>query len=418
MASFGENNLGTASEIAKNKYQSDPNTVDAELYGDLSKIAGENPRGWRAGVAGFFKGAQHGSKLKASEKFNKTMDYLESINNSTIEKNQWYEKQKFAKAKVLPQVLSYMDNITKLDPLSRNAMVDDILEQFNEATGSDYKRKSIDGLNPRLITVGSKKGEKLLDLRNLFAGDEVLQKRMAMQTPEYLENMQQERADKERAFKIQEQNANSYAQGQNKNKTTNISHAGDSEETLTFGDQTYKVGNLNTIEKSARSDYQKQVYKDVAAIPKNNQVFDRNPNIGTSFINMLDNPDGIDSWFNIFARKLAGKDLTDMEILRKATNDLNLDTILGIPGKVATNLVKKAVQAASPSGKLTKGGFDVVSSGWVAKIHEANELSNAKYTAMQQGKSLVPTAYMGKKSQNEVQQNSPNDFASLGAVPR
>ncbi len=151
------------------------------------------------------------------------------------------------------------------------------------------------------------------------------------------------------------------------------------------------------------------------------EVFDRNPNIGTNMINMLDNPDGVDSWWNITGRKLSGQDLTDMEILRKATNDLNLDTILGISGKSATDMLKKAVQAASPSGKLTKGGFDNVSAKWKAKAFEANELAQAKYEALQQGKSLVPTAYKGKAAQSakqgSVQGNDDNQFdlSDLGA---
>jgi hypothetical protein len=85
--------IGISNDIAKKKYQADPDNIKAELYGDLSKIAGENPRGWRAGVAGFFKGAANASKLQASERFTRNMDYLEEINNSSMERKIGLEKQ-------------------------------------------------------------------------------------------------------------------------------------------------------------------------------------------------------------------------------------------------------------------------------------------------------------------------------------
>ncbi len=410
--------------------------VEAQSFADIGKkfsAPGDRPRGiWRNIGAGAARGLETGAKLKSVDKkkgdydkFEATMNYFQEANNAAVERNEWFEKREQARKEYMPQIIAYADNIDKLDPQSQRIMASGMLEGYGKAIGEDFKLSSIDGSNPFLMTIESSKGQQLFDVRSLFAGDEVMQQQLAMKMPEYQLKLQEERQNKAKELAIKQQEADF------KYPMKDSSQGMPEEETITFGDHSYKVGSLQAAEKNARAEYQKKVYKDIDSIPKNNQaikaiesmeeVFDRNPNIGTNMINMLDNPDGVDSWWNITGRKLSGQDLTDMEILRKATNDLNLDTILGISGKSATDMLKKAVQAASPSGKLTKGGFDNVSAKWKAKAFEANELAQAKYEALQQGKSLVPTAYKGKAAQSakqgSVQGNDDNQFdlSDLGA---
>ncbi len=414
MVSFGQNSIGTASDIAKNKYQSSPDLEDAALYSDLRKSVGEKPRGWRAGVAGLLRGMEHGSKLKASEKFNKEMDYLESVNNSLIEQNQWHQKQEFAKQKALPQILSYIDNVNKLDPMSRNIMLQGILDQYNQDSGNDYKLKSQDALNPFLITMGSKNGEKTNDLRNLFMSDEILQQRMAMKTPEYLEKMQQERQDKERAFAIQEKNANSYAVGQSNIGQTKKSSQminNNSGNNFEFNGNTYDTVPLNNLEKGEKTDYGKTVNKSVSQIPINEQalrsinimreIFEKNPNIGSAFVNMLDSEDenSFSTW--IGKNLMSKQEQADMEILKKASGDLNLSTVLSVPGKSATDLLKRTIKAASPTGKLTKIGFDKIADEWEQRAYANIEMAKAQAKGREQGKMIISLINQNQKIQQQ-----------------
>ena len=413
------------------------NDNDAELYSDIGKslsAPGDRPRGaWRNLAAGLVKGLEYGAKSKSIgeqkdnyDKYEKVMDYFQKANNAAVEQNQWYQKRELARQKLMPQALAYMDNIDKLDPQSQRIMAQDMLSQYGDSIGENFKLSSIDGSNPFLFTIQSDKGQQLFDMRSLAAGDQAMEQAIAMKMPGYQMKLQEERQEKARKAELEadEFELKKYKEGipDGKYGNKNDVESGQSE-TLTFGDHSYKTGNLQTLEKSARSEYQKKVHKDNDSIPKNNQsikaietmeeVFARNPKIGTSLVNMLDNPDGVDSWWNIWGRKFSGQDLTDIEILRKATNDLNLDTILGISGKAATDLLKKAVQSASPSGKLTKGGFDNVSSKWKAKALEANELAEARYEAMKQGKSLMPISYKGKAAQVPNQNHSNAPWAGM-----
>lgn len=443
----GSGDLGASirqgAELETMRYQNEAalpndNENNAVFFEDIAKSVsapGDRPRGiGRNIIAGFSKGLAHGSRSQAIgerkenyDKYEKVMNYFQEANNAAVERNEWFEKREGARKNMMPQVLAYIDNIDKLDPQSQRIMAQDMLSQYGESIGEEFKLSSVDGSNPFLMTIQSDKGQQLFDMRSLFAGNEAMQQAISMKMPEYQMRLQEERQDKLQKFQLEQKKLNIEGQKvQGKYPNLKSSQDAQAEETLTFGDHSYKVGSLESSEKTARAEYQKKVYKDVDSIPKNNQalkaietmreVFNRNPNIGTSFVNVLDNPDNQDSWRNILGRKLQGQDLTDMEILRKATNDLNLDTILGITGKAATDLLKKAVQAASPSGKLTKGGFDAVAAKWEAKAIEANELAEAKYEAMQQGKSLVPTSYKGKGS-NVIQSSNSlaeDDWNSLG----
>jgi len=407
----GTNPVGVGAGIAAEKFKNNiaiPNENDnnAKLYKELSGSfgakSGDRPRGiWRNAASGFFSGLEHAENSKSiakktekAEQYDKVMEYFQEVNNSAIERNEWFEKQESARKQALPSVLAYMNNIDRLDPQSQFVMAQNILDKYSAATGEPLKLVSIGGSNPNMVTVEGKDGVNVLDLTTLFAGNDALEEQIAHKAVDYQMAIQEKRNNQATQLAMKEEEL--------KAKYPNYGKEGEQEEaqeTLEVGGHSYKVGDLSKVEKTARAEYQKKVYKEIDAIPKNNQaleaietmreVFERNPNIGTSFINMLDNPDGTDSWFNIFGRKLAGQDLSDIEILKKATNDLNLDTILGISGKAATDLLKKAVQAASPSGKLTKKGFDVNADKWEKKAREANELATAKYDAMQNGLSLV-----------------------------
>lgn len=185
---------------------------DAELFTNLSKIGGDKPRGGAANfITGLAEGAAYGSKTKSTEKkqealskYDKVLDYFRQVNNQAMEMKEWYQKREFAKQKYMPQVMAYAENINKLDPQSQRMMAQGILDGWNRTTGDDYKLNTIDGSDPFVMTISSDKGTQIIDIRDLFAGDEVLQQRLAMKTPEYQMKLQQERQDKDREFKLKE----------------------------------------------------------------------------------------------------------------------------------------------------------------------------------------------------------------------
>lgn len=193
--------------------QYDNNAQLFTKFGEMFSAPGGRPRGiWRNFGAGLAEGAAHVSRSKAIEekkgkndKFQKVVEYLQAVNDSAIEQNQWYEKREAAKTRMMPQVLAYMDNIDSLDPQSQRIMAQDMLAQYGDAIGENFKLSTIDGSNPFLMTIQSDKGQQVFDLRSMFAGDDAAQQAIAMKMPEYQRKLQQERADKERDFALREE---------------------------------------------------------------------------------------------------------------------------------------------------------------------------------------------------------------------
>lgn len=184
---------------------------DADLFASLGAMAGPQPRGAAALFSGLAKGAEYGSRSKSTakkqealSKYDRVMDYFRTQNMEMEKQKKWYETRDFAKTKYLPQVLSYAQNVNNLDPQSRRMMLDDILNGYNQTIGEDYKLSSIDGSNPFIVTLTGKKGAQVVDIRNLFSGDENAQAMLNMQMPEYLKQQQEERQDKERKFQLEE----------------------------------------------------------------------------------------------------------------------------------------------------------------------------------------------------------------------
>ncbi len=215
-ANLGES-IRTGASIENEKFKNSlavPNQHDnnAKLFGELSDSfgarPGDRPRGlWRNAASGFLKGLEHGQKAKSIEKnegrrdkYEEVMNYLQETNNEAIQQNQWYEKRESARKQMIPQVLSYIDNIDRLDPQSQRIMAQDMLGQYGQSLGEDFKLSSIDGSNPFLMTIQSSKGQQLFDLRSLFAGDDATEQAIAMKMPEYQMKLQEDRQDKQRKF--------------------------------------------------------------------------------------------------------------------------------------------------------------------------------------------------------------------------
>ncbi len=375
---------------------------DAQLFADIGKsfsAPGDRPRGGARNLgAGFAKGMEYGAKSNAiSEKkenfgkYQKQMDYLKSVQGEVVKQNQWHAEQEKRLETVRPFAVGGLEiSYSGMDYATGNDRMRNVMEQAKLADPT-IKGDYIGYVpNSPIVNMRDQDGNIIAYSLSNLAGEDVVKRVQE----NYIKQQQSNTSNDAIDVKKYKEGIPGGAYG---TKSDNFSQDGN--QTLEIDGTQYRVGDLSQLEKSARAHYQKKVNDSQDAIPKNNQaleaietmreVFDRNPNIGTSFINLLDDPDGIDAGWNIIARKLAGKDLDDMQILKKATNDLNLDTILGITGKAATDLLKKAVQAASPSGKLSKVAFDKNAKTWEDKARANNRLITAKYEAMLKGKSLA-----------------------------
>lgn len=411
---------------------------DAQLFADIGKnfsAPGDRPRGALRNLgAGLAKGAEYGLKSRAIserkdnyDKYENVMNYLQEVNNAAIEQNQWYEKRENARKEMMPQVISYMDNIDRLDPQSRRFMAQDILAQYGDAIGENFKLSSIDGTNPYLMTIQSDKGQQLFDLRSLFAGDEAMQQAIAMKMPEYQMRLQEERQMKEREFALKQKDHDLrlYKEGIPGGQYGSSGDGFNSENKIEIDGQSYETVPLKGRTSGEITDYGKLVNKNVSQIKTNEQaiqsindmrqIFERNPEIGQSMINMMIDSDE-SSWSTYLAKQFFSKqERADMEILKKAASDLNLSTVLSVPGKSATDILKKEIKSASPSGTLTKIGFDKIANQWEQRAISNISMANAMAQARAQNKMII----MKSPKENplaDVNESDTPDFSDLGTL--
>jgi len=399
---------GIASERLKNNIAiPDQNAENAKLFKKLSEsfqAKGDRPRGiWRNAAAGFFGGLEAAQNSKSiakktekAEQYDKVMEYLQEVNNSAIERNEWFEKREYARKQALPSVLAYMNNIDKLDPQSQFLMAQNILSKYSAETGEPLKLISIGGSNPNMVTVEGENGASVLDLTTLFAGNDALEDQIAHKSVDYQLALQQKRDDVERGFEIKEEKNNI---AREKIEKDNYEY-GDEQETFNFNGQNFDVVPLAGLEKGEKTDYGKSVNKAVAQIGVNENalgsiktmrdIFNRNPNIGESFVNMLSSGEDEDTWGRWVSKHFVSRqERADMEILKKAAGDLNLSTVLSVPGKSATDLLKQTIKSAAPTGTLTKQGFDKIANEWETRASSNIEMARAQAKARASGKMII-----------------------------
>jgi hypothetical protein len=141
---------------------------------------------------------------------------------------------------------------------------------------------------------------------------------------------------------------------------------------------------LEVLEPSARADYQKNALKSIREIPTNTRalktiakmrdIFKKHEDIGTykeQWLGGSGDPKKEAGFWTIFGRNISDKKkLAAIQQLKKHASDLNLATILGTPGKVGTDLLKRTIAESSPGGTLTKEAFDAIAKDWEERAHK------------------------------------------------
>jgi hypothetical protein len=422
----GGNPLGTAVNIAQQSFKNNSETRnkhddDADFYGSIAKDFNAHRSDAGALLGGFSEGLQHGAKRKSTakkqeslDKYNRVMEYLQNTVTEATKRNEWYQKREFAKQKYLPQMLTYAQSVNTLDPQSRKMMLDDIMNGYNESIGEDNKVVSIDGSNPFLVTVKNGAGKlTVMDTRNLFDGDPAAQAVLSPLYPQYLEKQQEAR--KQREFENERKADEFELQKFEKGAPSKYSQQSqeDGPQKFDYNGHEYDVVPLKGLQKGEITDYGKMVNKAVSQISTNEKaikaihdmrvIFERNPNIGESWVNMLSSGDDEDSWTRWISKKVASRqERADMEILKKLSSDLNLSTVLSVPGKSATDILKRAIQASSPTGTLTKQAFDKVSNDWEERAIDNIDTAKAQAHARTKGQMIISKSSSGVGTQQSI----------------
>lgn len=136
---------------------------------------------------------------------------------------------------------------------------------------------------------------------------------------------------------------------------------------------------IASLPKTTQNEFGRMVLKHKQQIPMNKraidtinemeEIFAEHPNIGDSFVNLIEGQE--ETIRGSLARLGADKKtLTAIQRLKKLSADLNLSTVMGLPAKAATDLLKQTIRSAAPGGRLTHDAFKHIAESWKKRAED------------------------------------------------
>lgn len=166
------------------------------------------------------------------------------------------------------------------------------------------------------------------------------------------------------------------------------------------------------------------VYKtNIRNLQKMQEIFDKNPNIGTSYVQLL-NDNSKDNFptklIKLWGKKLINKqDLDDMTELNKYAADLNLGVIKDYPAKTGTDVLKAMISKANPDGSIPKGAFDAITKDLIARNeHNKNYVMKA-LEGRKRGIFVMNLGYEEGENNNELSsEESGNSYENVPMISK
>jgi hypothetical protein len=173
---------------------------------------------------------------------------------------------------------------------------------------------------------------------------------------------------------------------------------------------------IQSLPKPTQNEFGKIVLKHKQQIPMNKRaieninemekIFAEYPNIGDSFVNIVEGND--ESIRGKIARQFTDKKtLTAIQRLKKLSADLNLSTVMGLPAKASTDLLKRTIMASAPNGVLTHDAFKAIAENWKKRAEENIEEAITYENAWKKG--YIPLEKESQRSKNPAIESSESE---------
>lgn len=430
--------LYLSEQRAKLHDRAQPYDVIGSVAANISNtLAGpnNNPQGWRGLVSGFAQGIAQGSQLsrafqneERAKAYEKALDYFEAVNQQKLQQQEYQDKLENAQKQITPDALAYLQNKQK-DPQTSYIMGDRMWNKYSSLTGVDGKFLGVSPIDENVFMIQNADGLKLVDIRPLFLGDQYTQNAIASLDQDYQNKLQDQRLENQKYLDLEERKVQNLESINNKRgalldaqtqKLRNDMSQGNEVQSSAENQISTENGEvpLSSLGKEFSKEWQKKVLKEVDQIPTNRRtieaiqemkdIFNKYPNIGSTFLNAVNTSGSDESFSTILARKGAEYFTPDeyaaVKELEKLTSDLNLSTVLGFPGKSATDILKLAIQKAAPSGKLPANAFNMIAESWDKRARENIEKAQSDEDALTRGMYIRNTSNNSFSPKEQIMQ--------------
>src|SRR6202035_5539720 len=97
-------------------------------------------------------------------------------------------------------------------------------------------------------------------------------------------------------------------------------------------------------------------------------------------------------------------------------SDLNLSTVMGLPARTSTDIMKKTIREAAPNGNLTKDAFEEIASSWEKRAKENIGHANTYMHGLKNG--YIPMQESMQEYQEPAQpQTATEQMQTMGGTP-
>ena len=379
--------------------------IDSQMYDELGqnwKSGGGGSRG-DAVISGLKAGLRKGSLLDDKQRMQKFMSGVEKIKGMVEDTNrELYQQEKIFNAteSIMPRLMSFMKTQKTMDPNAKRVFLQNTLDEYNQAAGTDYKLLGYDGIEPWKVTISDSGESQFLDLMSLMKTPAQAKYEMYLENSPEMQQagslMQQEdaldRQVKQSSIDLHQAHASKYnAQNQEQEvaqqRKVNLQQQGVLPEGgMMFeeiGDPTERK--LRLEELKAEKEKLQPTEAGIKALQEMDKIFKQYPKLSTSLAKWANSKE--DTLIGNLLKDIVNKDERNaIQQLEKHAATLALGVIQQFKGQRPTDILKKLIKDTNPGSNFTYEAFVPIKNQYMeqfqkqrAKSMEANNGWNHRY---------------------------------------
>lgn len=402
-----------ADEVALNKTLFDmqeelsvpEQAIDNTMYQELERnwqSGGGGSRG-DAAISGLKAGMMKGNLSKDKDKKQKFAAGIEKLKTMVEDTNRelWKQERIFnATESIMPRLMSFMKTQKSMDPNAKRVFLQNTLDEYNQAAGTDYKLLGYDGVEPWKVTISDSGESQFLDLMGLMKIPAQAKYEMYLENSPEMQQagslMQQEdaldRQVRQSSIDLHQAHANKYnAQNQQQEEAQQRKANLQQQGVLPEGGMLFEEivdpteRKLRLEELKAEKEKLQPTEAGIKALQEMDKIFKEYPKLSTSLAKWANSKE--DTLIGNLLKDIVNKDERNaVQQLEKHAATLALGVIQQFKGQRPTDILKKLIKDTNPGSNFTYKAFIPIKNQYMeqfqkqrAKSMEANNGWNHRY---------------------------------------
>jgi hypothetical protein len=375
--------------------------INDQMFGELSQKWKGN-KGGSSGdalISGLTAGLKEGSFSDDKKRSKQIMEFTEKMRDMVAKQNvELFEKEKLANAKqaAAPRIMAYLDSYKTMSPNDRKVYLQNSMDEYNQAAGTDYKIIDATGAEPWKVIVSDGQETEQLDLMNFIQTPEEQKLQYYLNSNEAKEG-ERELQNEDRLNREILENQAKYTKARADEKSPQnvqdrkqqlIEQGEIPKGSLLFDELPQHEAKAWVDDLRVERDKGREAKAGSEALDAMGKIFEDHPKISTSLAKWA-NSKG-DSPINNLIKSLVNQDERNAILeLEKHAATLALGTIQQFKGQRPTDILKKLIKETNPGANFTPQAFEPIKNQLKNKFDEQIQRSTEAERGLM--KRYVPT---------------------------